>query len=90
MSKRTNSKAISLGDLCQITGGGTPTTTVLKYWEGSIPWVSPKDMKSEIVSDSIDHVSEEAINNSATNEHRPFVLLSRDGQRWRSGRSVSA
>jgi type I restriction enzyme S subunit len=67
VSKRTGWKITSLGELCEITGGGTPTTSVQRYWEGAIPWVSPKDMKSEIVSDSIDHVSEEAITNSATN-----------------------
>lgn len=56
----------TLGDVCQFRGGGTPSKTVERYWRGDIPWVSPKDMKFEVVSDSIDHISEEAIENSAT------------------------
>lgn len=59
-------KNVSLGQLCDIIGGGTPSKAVKGYWEGDISWVSPKDMKSEVISDSIDHISEEAIKQSAT------------------------
>jgi len=55
-----------LEDVCQFRGGGTPSKSVTRFWLGDIPWVSPKDMKSEIVSDSIDHISSEAIDRSAT------------------------
>src|SRR5947207_3933723 len=54
-----------IGELCQIRGGGTPSKAVKRYWQGDIPWVSPKDMKSDVVSDSIDHISREAIEGSA-------------------------
>jgi type I restriction enzyme, S subunit len=43
--------------------GGTPSKANKDLWAGSIPWVSPKDMKSPRLSDSIDHVSEGAIGN---------------------------
>lgn len=56
----------TLGEACEFRGGGTPSKAVVRYWQGNIPWVSPKDMKFEVVSDSIDHVSPEAIDNSAT------------------------
>ena len=55
-----------LGEVCDFRGGGTPSKAVERYWKGKIPWVSPKDMKSEVVSDSIDHISQEAIDGSAT------------------------
>jgi type I restriction enzyme S subunit len=54
-----------LGEVCIFKGGGTPSTKAKKYWEGDIPWVSPKDMKSKIISDSQDHITIEAIKNSA-------------------------
>lgn len=56
----------TIGEVCEIRGGGTPSKAVERYWKGMIPWVSPKDMKSDIVSDSIDHISQEAIDGSAT------------------------
>ena len=51
----------------RIYGGGTPSKSHPEYFEGSIPWVSPKDMKSDVITDSIDHITKEAIANSTTN-----------------------
>ena len=42
-------------------GGSTPSKENLDYWNGEIPWVTPKDMKREVIGDSIDHVSTLAI-----------------------------
>jgi type I restriction enzyme, S subunit len=56
---------MTLNDVCDFRGGGTPSKGVAKYWKGDVPWVSPKDMKFEVVSDSIDHISAEAIESSA-------------------------
>ena len=58
----------SLSDVCKkIYGGGTPSKSHSEYYEGTIPWVSPKDMKSNVITDSIDHITEEAVSNSTTN-----------------------
>ncbi|MCD8361338.1 MAG: restriction endonuclease subunit S [Lachnospiraceae bacterium] len=57
-----------LTDVCSsIFGGGTPSKSHLEYFTGDIPWVSPKDMKASIVSDSMDHITHEAIEHSTTN-----------------------
>ena len=50
-----------LGKLVQERGGCTPAKVNPLYWSGTIPWVSPKDMKRELIGDSIDHVSETAL-----------------------------
>jgi len=37
------------------------------FWVGgTIPWVSPKDMKVEVIDDSEDHITKEALDGSAT------------------------
>lgn len=51
-----------IGDLCNGQSGSTPSKRNRAYWKGSIPWVSPKDMKTDLISDTIDHISEEALN----------------------------
>jgi type I restriction enzyme, S subunit len=38
--------------------GGTPSKKNKSYWNGNFPWVSPKDMKTPIIYDSEDHISE--------------------------------
>jgi type I restriction enzyme, S subunit len=65
-----------LNEVCiGIFGGGTPSKANPEFYKGDIPWVTPKDMKSEIISDSIDHVSEEAISNSSTKLVPPYSVL---------------
>ncbi|MGI2907309.1 restriction endonuclease subunit S [Tolypothrix sp. VBCCA 56010] len=49
-----------LRELVTVQGGGTPSKQNPFFWEGSIPWISPKDMKCKEINDSIDHISEEA------------------------------
>ncbi len=49
------------------TGGGTPSKGKSIYWDGDIPWVSPKDMKSVYIIDSQDKVTMEGVNNSSAN-----------------------
>lgn len=58
---------VTVVDVCEsIVGGGTPSKSHDEYYKGDIPWVTPKDMKSIIISDSKDHITEEAIRNSTT------------------------
>lgn len=45
--------------------GGTPNKKNMSYWSGDIPWVSPKDMKSEFIEDSIDKITLEGANSGS-------------------------
>ena len=47
--------------LCRFTSGGTPPSERTEYWGGDIPWISPKDMKTELLGDSQDKITTEAI-----------------------------
>lgn len=47
-------------------GGGTPSKGNPVYWNGAIPWVSPKDMKSEVIRDAQDHITQRAVAESST------------------------
>ncbi|MBH2009261.1 MAG: restriction endonuclease subunit S [Xanthomonadaceae bacterium] len=54
-------EVIPLGFLMTMSGGMTPSMAKSEYWEGEIPWVTPKDMKQSRISDSIDHLTEKAL-----------------------------
>jgi type I restriction enzyme S subunit len=47
------------------TGGGTPSKRKDEYWDGDIPWVSPKDMKRLEIEDAEDHITSEAVAESS-------------------------
>lgn len=34
----------SLGDVSEVVGGGTPSTTIAANWGGEIPWITPADL----------------------------------------------
>ena len=35
---------VRLGEVAEIIGGGTPKTSIPEYWNGEIPWLTPKDL----------------------------------------------
>ncbi|WP_080672108.1 restriction endonuclease subunit S [Bradyrhizobium japonicum] len=55
-----------LGALGTWTGGGTPSKANALFWEnGTVPWVSPKDMKVEIIGETEDKITPEAVASSS-------------------------
>lgn len=53
---------VRLRDLGNWSGGNTPSKANPAYWNGgSIPWVSPKDMKVDEIASSEDRISEVAV-----------------------------
>jgi type I restriction enzyme, S subunit len=67
--------------IARFSGGGTPSKDNLEYWNGNIPWVSPKDMKSSRINSSIDKITERAVQDSATNvlDEGALLLVVRSG-----------
>lgn len=43
-----NWKECKLGDVSNIIGGGTPSTSIEEYWNGNINWYSPVEIGEEI------------------------------------------
>lgn len=60
-SAPTNWRDIPLRFLVRISTGATPDRSEAKYWDGDVPWVSPKDMKVDVITDSEEHVTELAL-----------------------------
>jgi type I restriction enzyme S subunit len=58
-------EVVALRFLVDIMSGATPDTGKSEYWDGEIPWVSPKDMKRDEIADSEDHVTQAALSDSA-------------------------
>ena len=52
-----------LGNAGTWLSGGTPSKDNSAFWSGTVPWVSPKDMKAARIGDAIDHVSNAAVGN---------------------------
>lgn len=53
--------------VADFVGGGTPDKSKPEFWNGEIPWVSPKDMKTDEILDTEDHITVDGLESSATN-----------------------
>jgi type I restriction enzyme S subunit len=57
---------VMLKEVCSFYHGGTPSKDRADFWIGKIPWISPKDMRTDLLANSEDHISDEAVKLSAT------------------------
>ncbi len=61
-------KKYKLGDIAQIIGGGTPSTTKEEYWNGEIGWLTPRDLTGysfKYISKGERNITEEGLKNSS-------------------------
>jgi type I restriction enzyme S subunit len=66
---------VKLRDVCSFVSGGTPSKQKPEFWSGSIPWVSPKDMKKPRLFDVGDHISEAALKDGSSLAPAGAVLV---------------
>ena len=53
-----------LREIAEIVGGGTPSTSVPEYWDGSIDWYAPAEIKGQrFVADSVRKITERGLQN---------------------------
>lgn len=70
----------TLADIARSCGGGTPSKSDPSYWVGgTVPWVSPKDMKVFDLRGSEDHVSEKALSRLSLIPANSILVVVRSG-----------
>lgn len=58
-------KKVSIGLICNTASGGTPSRQSEKYYTGDIPWFTTSELTDGWLGDSSEHITEDAIENSA-------------------------
>ena len=74
----TNPKGWEVADLSslvKVVSGATPSKGNDSFWSGTFPWVSPKDMKTVEITDSIDHISETVFSETNLKRIPPASIL---------------
>jgi type I restriction enzyme S subunit len=56
-----------IGEIYDVVGGGTPSTSIAEYWEGDIPWITSTDILGLRDIRPRKQITAQAIENSATN-----------------------
>ena len=68
-------KRVALGDIAQITSGGTPDRSESRYWGGDIPWVTTGEIQFNIITDTAEKITEEGLRNSSAKLFPAGTLL---------------
>ncbi len=66
-------------EIGEVVGGGTPSTKQDNYWNGSIPWISPKDLTGYTniyISHGENFITEEGLKAGSTMLPKNTVLMS--------------
>ncbi|HET7231593.1 MAG TPA: restriction endonuclease subunit S [Longimicrobium sp.] len=71
----THWRVVPLGTVARFRGGATPTRIDPDFWDGGIPWVSPKDMKRARIVDTAEHVSEPGVRATGLSLIAPGAVL---------------
>jgi type I restriction enzyme S subunit len=66
---------VKLSDVATLSSGGTPSKANPAFWDGQIPWVSPKDMKTNCIDDAMDKITAAAVAQSAAKIVGPSSVL---------------
>lgn len=65
----------------EIITGGTPSTTVDKYWGGSIPWLASTEIHQKIITRATKNITKIGLNNSSAKmAPKDSVLIALAGQ----------
>ena len=57
-----------ISECAEVVGGGTPSTKKNEYWQGDIPWISPRDLSknsSKYITHGDRNISKEGLENSS-------------------------
>jgi type I restriction enzyme, S subunit len=62
-------KVVRLGEICKVVSGSTPKREISEYWNGSIPWVTPKEigrLPSRFLWESVEKITEAGFRSCST------------------------
>lgn len=79
----------TLGRICNIGSGGTPSRTRPQFYEGDIPWVKTGEIDWNIITSTEEHITAEAIENSSAKIFPAgTILVAMYGQGLTRGRAA--
>ena len=73
--KDNRSNLVKIGEIGDLTSGGTPPRSNSEYFNGSIRWYSAGELNSLYLPDSIEHISRTALSQSAAKLFEKGTLM---------------
>lgn len=87
LSKSFEVKKIS--EICSVSSGGTPSRNRKEYYNGNIPWIKTGEVKNDIIYDTEEKITQEAIENSSAKIYpKNSLIIAMYGQGLTRGRTA--
>lgn len=78
-----------ISDICTVSSGGTPSRNRKEYYTGNIPWIKTSEVINEIIYDTEEKITEEAIENSSAKIYpKNSLIIAMYGQGLTRGRTA--
>lgn len=75
--------------LCKVGSGGTPSRTTKKYYDGNIPWIKTGEVLNNVILDTEEKITQEAIANSSAKLYpKGSLIIAMYGQGETRGRTA--
>ena len=82
-------KSRTLGSICKIGSGGTPSRGTSQYYNGDIPWIKTGEVIDEVIYDTEEKITQLAVvNSSAKIYHAGSLIMAMYGQGKTRGRTA--
>ncbi len=76
-------------ELCNVSSGGTPSRSKKEYYTGNIPWIKTTEVRNDIIYDTEEKITEEAISNSSAKLYpKDSLIVAMYGQGATRGRTA--
>lgn len=85
----TNFETKRIFELCNVSSGGTPSRSKKEYFTGKIPWIKTTEVRNNIIYNTEEKITEEAINNSSAKLYpKDSLIIAMYGQGATRGRTA--
>lgn len=71
----SNWRKVCIGEIADITSGGTPQRTESSYWNGTIPWLKIGDINGKYISECSEFITEAGLKNSSAKWFEAGTIL---------------
>lgn len=76
-------------DICTVSSGGTPSRDRKEYYTGNIPWIKTGEVVNDVIYDTEEKITKEAIENSSAKiYHKGSLIIAMYGQGLTRGRTA--
>jgi len=78
---------VELGEVCDVSSGGTPSRANDRFWKGNIPWVKTGEVNYSTITQTEEHITNEGLEGSSAQLYpKGTVLMAMYGQGVTRGR----